>query len=123
MAANFRALLVDDDPDLLALMRLTLEFTAGWEVFGASSAAAGLEMARELVPDVVLVDLMMPEVDGYEFCRRFKSDPMTAGVPLILLTARTELDKARLAGAGVAGVLFKPFEPEKLAQQIRELCR
>lgn len=123
MAGRFRVLLVDDDPDLLALMRLTLEFTAGWEVFGASSAAEGLEMARRLSPNVVVVDLMMPDVDGYEFCRRLKADPATAGVPLVLLTARIELDKARLAEAGAAGVLFKPFEPEKLAQQIRELCR
>jgi len=90
-----------------------------WEVFGASSAAEGLEMARDLVPDVVLVDLMMPQMDGYEFGRRLKSDPTTAGVPLVLLTARTELDKVRLAEAGVAGVLFKPFQPEKLAQQVR----
>ncbi len=123
MAGRFRALLVDDDPDLLALMRLTLEYTAGWEVFEASSALVGLEMAHALVPDVVLVDLMMPEMDGYEFCRRFKADPAMAGVPLVLLTARVELDDARLAEAGAAGVLFKPFEPEKLAQQIRELCR
>ncbi len=123
MAGNFRALIVDDDPDLLALMRLTLEYMAGWQIFSAQSAAEGLEMARDLVPDVVLVDLMMPEMDGYEFGRRLKSEPATADVPLVLLTARTDLDKIRLAEAGVAGVLFKPFQPETLAQQVRELCR
>jgi len=123
MVGIFRALIIDDDRDLLALIRLTLEYTAGWEVFSASSAAAGLEMARDLVPDVVLVDLMMPEMDGYEFGRRLKSDPTTAGVSLVLLTARTELDEVRLAEAAVAGVLFKPFQPERLAQQVRELCR
>ncbi len=122
MAGNFRALIVDDDPDLLALMRLTLEYMAGWQIYSASSATEGLEMVRDLVPDVVVVDLMMPEMDGYEFGRRLKSDPVTAGVPLVLLTARTELDKARLADAGVAGVLFKPFQPERLAQQVREFC-
>lgn len=123
MVGNFRALIVDDDPDLLALMRLTLEYMGGWQIYSASSAAEGLEMARNLVPDVVLVDLTMPEMDGYEFGRRLKSDPTTAGVPLVLLTARTELDEVRLAEAGVAGVLFKPFQPETLAQQVRELCR
>ena len=123
MAGSFRALIVDDDPDLLALLRLTLEYMAGWQIFSASSAVEGLEMARDLVPDVVLVDLMMPEMDGYEFGRRLKSDPTTAGVPLVLLTARTEFDEVRLAEAGVAGVLFKPFQPERLAQQVLELCR
>jgi CheY-like chemotaxis protein len=123
MVGNFRALIVDDDPDLLALMRLTLEYMGGWQIYSASSAAEGLEMARNLVPDVILVDLMMPEMDGYEFGRRLKLEPTTAGVPLVLLTARTELDEVRLAEAGVAGVLFKPFQPETLAQQVRELCR
>ena len=123
MVGSFRALIVDDDLDLLALMRLTLEYMAGWQVFSASSAAEGLAMTRDLLPDVVLVDLMMPEIDGYEFGRRLKSDPATAGVPLVLLTARTELDKDKLAEAGVTGVLFKPFQPETLAQQVREFCR
>ena len=123
MAGSFRALIVDDDPDLLALIRLTLEYMAGWQIFSASSAAEGLEIARDRVPDVVLVDLTMPEIDGYEFGRRLKLDPATAGVPLVLLTARTELDTVRLADAGVAGVLFKPFQPETLAQQVREFCR
>ncbi|HKQ24645.1 MAG TPA: response regulator [Burkholderiales bacterium] len=123
MAGSFRALIVDDDPDLLALIRLTLEYMAGWQIFSASSAAEGLEIARDRVPDVVLVDLTMPEIDGYEFGRRLRLDPATAGVPLVLLTAHTELDKVRLADAGVAGVLFKPFQPETLAQQVREFCR
>ncbi len=96
---------------------------AACERFGASWAAAGLGMARDLVPDVGLVDLMMREMDGYEFGRRLKSDPATAGVPLVLVTARTDLDDTRFAEAGVAGVIFKPFQPEKLAQQVRELCR
>jgi len=62
MAGIFRALIVDDDPDLLALIRLTLEYMAGWEVFGASSPRRGLEMGPHLVPDVVIVDLMMPQM-------------------------------------------------------------
>lgn len=122
MPGAFRALIIDDDRDLLMLIRRTLEFTAGWEVVTAGSGPVGIELARSAAPDVVLVDVMMPEMDGYEVCRRLKADPATAGVPIVLLTARRELDQRRLAGTGAAGVVFKPFQPEDLAQQVREFC-
>ncbi len=122
MAGTFRALIIDDDRDLLLLVRKTLEFLAGWEVVTAASGAAGIELARSAVPDVVLVDLMMPEMDGYEVCRRLKAEPATAGVPIVLLTARRDLDRRRLAAVGAAGVLLKPFQPDQLARQVRELC-
>ena len=124
MAGTFRALIIDDDRDLLLLVRKTLEFMAGWEVVTASSGAAGIELARSAVPppNVVVVDVMMPEMDGYEVCRRLKADPATAGVPIVLLTARRDLDQRRLTAAGAAGVLLKPFQPDQLARQLRELC-
>lgn len=120
---QFRVLIIDDDLDLLMLLRRTLEFTAGWEVHAAASGAAGLDLARTTSPDVVLVDVMMPEVDGYEVCRRLKADPATAPIPVVLLTARREMNQARIDSAGVAGVLYKPFQPAELARQIRALCR
>jgi CheY-like chemotaxis protein len=119
----FRSLIIDDDLDLLLLLRRTLEFTAGWDVHTASTGAAGLELARTIAPDAILVDVMMPEMDGYEVCRRLKADEGTARIPVVLLTARREMDPARLSAAGAAGVLYKPFQPAKLAQQIRDLCR
>jgi len=122
-ATPHAALIIDDDRDLLLLVRRTLEFTAGWRVRTASSGATGIELAKATPPDVVLVDLMMPEMDGYEVCRRLKADPATAGIPVVLLTARHDLDERRIAETGAAGVLFKPFQPETLAQQVRDLCR
>jgi CheY-like chemotaxis protein len=122
MADTFRALIIDDDPDLLRLVRRTLEFTAGWDVATAASGAAGIELARSTTLDVILVDVMMPEMDGYEVCRRLKADPATGTVPIILLTARRDLNQARLAEIGVAGVVLKPFQPEELARQVREFC-
>jgi CheY-like chemotaxis protein len=119
----FRALIIDDDLDLLLLVRRTLEFTAGWDVHTASTGAAGLELARTIRPDAILVDVMMPEMDGYEVSRRLKADQQTAGIPVVLLTARREMDSARVSAAGVAGVVYKPFQPAQLAQQIRGLCR
>ncbi len=123
MLDHFRALIIDDDRDLLKLIQRTLEFTAGWEVHTAPSGASGLELARRLGPNVILVDVMMPEIDGYEVCRRLKADPVTAGVPIVLLTARRDLDEHRVKETGAAGVLFKPFQPEDLARRVRELCQ
>src|SRR5438128_1683552 len=119
MVDAFRALIIDDDPDLLRLVRRTLEFTAGWDVVTAGSGAAGIELARSATTlDVILVDVMMPEMDGYEVCRRLKADPATATVPIVLLTARRDLNQARLADTGAAGVVLKPFQPEWLARGV-----
>jgi CheY-like chemotaxis protein len=118
----FRALIIDDDLDLLLLVRRTLEFTAGWEVHTAASGGAGIELARTVSPDVVLVDVMMPEMDGYEVCRRLKADVVTSRIPVVLLTARREMNQGRTVESGVAGVLYKPFQPTELAAQIRDLC-
>jgi DNA-binding response OmpR family regulator len=122
MAGPFRAMIIDDDPDLASLIRRTLEFTAGWEVQTALSGAAGIALAQSAPPDVFLVDVMMPGMDGYEVCRRLKADAATAAVPVVLLTARRDLDEKLLANTGAVGVLFKPFQPQDLARQIRELC-
>ena len=122
MADAFRALIIDDDRDLLSLIRRTLEFTAGWEVHTALSGADGIELARAVSPNVILIDVMMPEIDGYEVARRLKADARLGGVPIVLLTARRDLDQRRLAETGAAGVVFKPFQPAELAQQVRELC-
>ena len=122
MADAFRALIIDDDRDLLSLIRRTLEFTAGWEVHTALSGAAGIELARAVAPNVILIDVMMPEIDGYEVARRLKADAGLGGVPIVLLTARRDLDQRRLAETGAAGVVFKPFQPAELAQQVRQLC-
>src|SRR5438132_1160572 len=101
-ATPHAALIIDDDRDLLLLVRRTLEFTAGWQVRTASSGATGIELAKATPPDVVLVDLMMPEMDGYEVCRRLKADPATAGIPVVLLTARHDLDDHRIAETAAA---------------------
>ena len=121
MDTPFRVLLIDDDADLRKLIKLTLEFTAGWEVATAGDGVAGLEEARRQKPDVIVLDVMMPVMDGYEVCRRLKQDPALAAIPVVLLTARKEQDEERLRTSGAAGVVLKPFDPEGLAARIREL--
>jgi two-component system phosphate regulon response regulator PhoB len=121
MGNSFRVVLVDDDSDLRKLVKLTLEFTAGWEVTVAADGAEGIDAVRKIKPDLAVVDLMMPGMDGYEVCRQLKGDAETADIPVVFLTARKELDPAKLKEVGAAGVVVKPFEPEQLAGRLREL--
>jgi CheY-like chemotaxis protein len=116
-----RVVVIDDDPDLRNLIKLTLEFTAGWQVTAAPDGASGIETAVAMQPDVIVVDLMMPGMDGYEVCRRLKAQENTKHIPLVMLTARKELNEGQLKEAGAAGVVFKPFDPEQLAERVLEL--
>lgn len=121
MPIAFRAVLVEDDPDLRKLIQVTLKITAGWDVSTAANGAEGIELVHRLRPDCVIVDLMMPDMDGYEVCRRLKSDEASATIPLVFLTARKEVDVNRAQAVGAAGVLYKPFDAATLATQVREL--
>lgn len=121
MADPFRVVLIDDDPDLRKLVQLTLEFTAGWEVTAAAEGHEGIEAVRTVKPDVAVVDVMMPGMDGYEVCQRLKADPETAEIPVVFLTARKELNEKRADEVGAHGVIVKPFEPDQLAAQLRAL--
>lgn len=122
MEPTFRVVFIDDDPDLRQLVKLTLEFTAGWQVFTASNGSEGIDVVREVEPDVAIVDFMMPGMDGFEVSRRLRQDPKTADIPIVFLTARSELVDAHVAESGAVGVVVKPFEPDRLADQVRELC-
>lgn len=118
MSGSFRVVVIDDDPDLRSLIKLTLEFTAGWEVTTAADGPEGIEAVRALKPDAAVVDIMMPGMDGYEVCRQLRVDPRTSEVPIVFLTARKELDAERVASVGAAGVVVKPFDPDCLASEL-----
>ena len=112
-------LLVDDEDDIREVAQLSLEMTAGWQVHTASSGAQALAAARALKPEAILMDVMMPEMDGPTTVRHLKADPETAGIPVILLTATVQAsDRAAFEGLGVAGVLAKPFDPMALAGEV-----
>ena len=112
-------LLVDDEDDIREVAQLSLEMTAGWDVHTASSGAQAIQRARELKPDAILMDVMMPEMDGPTAVRHLKGDPETAGIPVILLTAKVQAsDRRAFEDLGVAGVLSKPFDPMALAGEV-----
>ena len=116
-----RVLIVDDEPDLREITRLALERVAGWTVTVASSGPEALERAAADQPEAILLDVMMPGMDGPETARRLAADPLTADIPILLLTAKAlSSELAALAAAPVAGILRKPFDPMRLAIQIEE---
>lgn len=114
-----RILIIDDDDDIREVAALSLETVAGWEVIKASSGAQGLARAAEQRPDAILLDVMMPGMDGPTTFRELRKNPATASIPVLLLTAKVQgTDQRRFADLGVEAVLVKPFDPLKLSTQI-----
>ena len=116
-----RILIIDDEDDIREVAALSLEATAGWEILTASSGAEVMAIAALEKPDAILMDVMMPEVDGPTTFGRMQQNPTIADIPVLLLTAKVQgVDQRRFANLGVTAVLFKPFDPLTLAQQISE---
>lgn len=114
-------LIIDDEDDIREVASLSLEATTGWKVLTASSGSQGIELAISHQPDAILMDVMMPGVDGPTTFRQMQQIPAIAHIPVVLLTAKVQgIDKRRFADLGVAAVLFKPFDPLTLAEQIAE---
>lgn len=118
MNAPKRLLVVDDDPNLVLLVKDYLEFR-GYEVVAASNGLEALEVMRRLTPDLIICDVMMPEMDGYTFVQTLRSDRATDWIPVIFLSARGQTaDRVRGLNAGADAYLVKPFEPEELVAQV-----
>jgi CheY-like chemotaxis protein len=114
-----RILIIDDEDDIREVAALSLESVAGWSVFTACSGAEGIRAAHMEQPDAILMDVMMPSMDGPTTFREMQRWPEIAKIPVVLLTAKVQgVDQRRFAGLGVAGVLFKPFDPLTLAEQM-----
>jgi CheY-like chemotaxis protein len=116
-----RVLIIDDEDDIREVAALALEATAGWTVVTASSGAEGIAIATKEQPDAILMDVMMPGVDGPTTFRAMQQSPSIAHIPVLLLTAKVQgVDQRRFSSLGVAAVLVKPFDPMTLASQIAE---
>jgi DNA-binding response OmpR family regulator len=119
--AMTRVLVIDDEAPIRLLCRVNLE-AEGMEVLEASDGPEGLDIARRERPDVILLDVMMPGLDGWEVAERLVEDEQTSGIPLVFLTARAELrDRARGLDLGGIDYVTKPFNPVELASLIRDL--
>ena len=116
-----RILIIDDEDDIREVAALSLEATAGWQILTARSGAEGITIAISHQPDAILMDVMMPGVDGPTTFRTMQGNPKIAGIPVIFLTAKVQgVDQRRFSDLGVAAILPKPFDPLTLAHQISE---
>ena len=117
-----RVLVIDDEPDVLLLCRVNLRHD-GHEVLEAPDGATGLALAAQEPPDVVVLDLMMPSIDGYGVLAALKGSASTESVPVLILSAKAQMDERRRAlESGGDAFLAKPFAPQELGEVIRELA-
>src|SRR3984885_13534089 len=114
-----RILIIDDEDDIRQVAAMSLETVAGWDVLLASSGKQGIERASTEQPDAILLDVMMPEMDGPTTLLKLKANGSTSHIPVLLLTAKGQgPEQRKFAEMGVAATLFKPFDPLTLARQI-----
>jgi DNA-binding response OmpR family regulator len=114
-----KILVIDDEADLREIIEVSLTGYAGWQVSTAETCAEGLTQAQSQKPDLVLLDISMPDVDGYQCFEKLQAEPALAGIPVIVLTARVQRkDQRQVTQMGIAGVIVKPFNPLILWQEI-----
>ena len=117
--SNKTILVVDDEDDIREIAQMSLEEIGQWNVISASSGAEAVAKAESSHPDAILLDVMMPGMDGPSTFRELRRNPATAKIPVLLLTAKVQSnDQRRFADMGVEAVLFKPFDPMTLSTQI-----
>jgi two-component system, OmpR family, alkaline phosphatase synthesis response regulator PhoP len=123
MVKREKILVIEDEADLREVLSYNLA-REGYRVVSAETATDGLRKARKDAPDLVLLDLMLPDLDGLEVCRRLKKDPVTAAVPVIMVTAKTEeADVVVGLGVGADDYIAKPFSPRTLVARVKAVLR
>ncbi|MCD4813996.1 response regulator [bacterium] len=120
---KFKIMVVDDEPDIVKLVKISLEM-ANYAVVEAFSGVEALEKIKEVIPDLFLLDIMMPDMNGYEVCEKLKADDRTKDVPVVMLTAKGQKGDAEQGlKVGADDYIIKPFDPYELGEQISEILR
>ena len=116
-----KILVVDDEINITQILEFSIG-AEGYEVLTALNGEDAVDRARRELPDLIILDVMMPKIDGYEACRILKANPLTKNIPVILLTAKgREIDKKLGFEVGAADYIVKPFSPNKLIDRIHEV--
>jgi len=119
-----RILCVDDEEDILAVVKLALETVGGFETRQCDSGADALAEAGSFHPDIILLDVMMPQMDGLATLKALRQDPATARIPVIFMTAKVQASEVKqYLDLGAAGVVAKPFDPMELSRQVEKLWK
>ncbi len=117
-----RILLIDDEETIQEVVQVGIEIEAGWQVEIASSGSEGINLAQSQQPDAILLDVMMPDMDGISTLSNLKTNDKTRAIPVIFLTAKTQTtEKDQLQSLGVVDVITKPFNSMTLASQIAKI--
>jgi CheY-like chemotaxis protein len=115
-------LVIDDENHLCVVIQACLEHLGGWNVLIAESGQEGLHKAQANQPDAILLDVIMPDIDGLMLSKKLQENPLTQAIPIILLTAKLQAsDHSQFDRLGVAGVIAKPFDPLTLTAQISDI--
>jgi DNA-binding response OmpR family regulator len=117
---KFKILIIEDEPDIMELVEVTLSGD-NYHLLEATDGEKGLELGCTQNPDLILLDIMLPKMDGYEICRRLKGDKKTAHIPVVMLTAfgqKREIEEGYKVKAD--DYIVKPFEPLKLRQRVKK---
>lgn len=123
MKDNKKLLLIDDDPNLILLVKDYLEFR-GYEVITANNGVQALKVLEDFLPDLIICDIMMPEMDGYALVEQVRKDARTAWIPVIYLSAKGQTqDRVQGLNVGADVYMVKPFEPEELVAQVESSLR
>jgi CheY-like chemotaxis protein len=124
LTALHSILCVDDEPDIRQIVQVALSLTEGLTVHTGESGERALELARELLPDLLLLDVMMPGLDGPSTLQRLRTDPAIAHIPVIFMTAKAMAREVALyRKMGAVGVIAKPFDPMQLSKQVLSLWK
>jgi len=119
MTMNKRILVVDNEQYIQEVAKICLETVAGWQVVTASSGQEGIDKAETDQPDAILLDVMMPDMDGIATFEKLQANPVTKNIPVILLTAKIQAsDRRRYSKLGMVTAIAKPFNPLELAGQV-----
>src|SRR5574344_2192107 len=114
-----KVLIVDDEPDLVETLKFVLE-TAGFECYTSYNGEDGLNLAREILPDLIILDVMMPKINGFKICRLLKYDSKYKNIPILMVTARSqEEDKLIGEETGVDEYITKPFDLDALVEKVK----
>ena len=117
-----RILIIDDEETIQTVVQFGIKMAAGWEVFTASSGFEGIQTAQNKKPDVILLDVMMPDMDGIATFKELQSHSETEQIPVIILTAKAQTaEKRQFNDLGVSGVITKPFNSLDLPEQISRI--
>ncbi len=117
-----RLLIIDDEEAIQIVVKFGINMAAGWELLSASGGETGIDTAERELPDAILLDVMMPDMDGIATFKALQANPITAGIPVIFLTAKAQTaERRQFNDLGISGVITKPFNSLDLPEQIAKI--